>query len=39
MILDRIQKESDIKNLTEDEVNELRKEIRQFLLNNISVTS
>lgn len=38
MILDRIQKENDIKNLTETELDELRYEIRQFLLENISVT-
>lgn len=38
MILDRIQKENDIKNLTEAEIDELRYEIRQFLLENISVT-
>ena len=38
MILDRIQKENDIKNLTEAELNELRYEIRQFLLESISVT-
>ena len=38
MILDRIQKENDIKNLTEEELDELRHEIRQFLLESISVT-
>ena len=38
MILDRIQKENDIKNLTEVELDELRYEIRQFLLESISVT-
>lgn len=38
MILDRIQKENDIKNLTEVELEELRYEIRQFLLESISVT-
>ena len=38
MILDRIQKENDIKNLTETELDELRYEIRQFLLESISVT-
>ncbi len=38
MILDRIQKENDIKNLTEEELDELRYEIRQFLLESISVT-
>ncbi len=38
MILDRIQKENDIKNLTEEELDELRYEIREFLLESISVT-
>ena len=38
MILDRIQKANDIKNLTESEIEELRFEIRQFLLESISVT-
>jgi len=38
MILERIQKENDIKNLTEKEIDELRAEIRQFLLESISVT-
>jgi deoxyxylulose-5-phosphate synthase len=38
MILDRIQKENDIKNLTEAEIDELRFEIRQFLLESISKT-
>ncbi len=38
MILDRIKKENDIKNLTEIELDELRCEIRRFLLENISVT-
>lgn len=38
MILDRIQKANDIKNLTEQEIEELRFEIRQFLLESISVT-
>ena len=38
MILDRIQKENDIKNLTEEELDLLRMEIRQFLLESISVT-
>lgn len=38
MILERIQKENDIKNLTEDELNELKYEIREFLLDSISVT-
>ena len=38
MILDRIQKENDIKTLTEKELDELRYEIRQFLIESISVT-
>lgn len=38
MILERIQKENDIKNLTEQELDELRYEIREFLINRISVT-
>jgi len=38
MILDRIQKENDIKNLTEEELIQLSDEIRQFLLESISVT-
>ncbi len=38
MILDCIQKENDIKNLTEAELEELRFEIRQFLLESISMT-
>lgn len=38
MILDRIQKENDIKNLTEEEINQLSEEIRQFLIESISVT-
>ena len=38
MILDRIQKENDIKNLTDEELEILRAEIRQFLLESISVT-
>ena len=38
MILDRIKKANDIKNLTEQEIEELRFEIRQFLLESISVT-
>lgn len=38
MILDRIQKENDIKNLTEEELDALAYEIRQFLLESISVT-
>jgi len=38
MILDRIQKENDIKNLTEEELDLLRDEIRQFLIESISKT-
>lgn len=38
MILDRIQKENDIKKLTDAEIDELRYEIRQFLLESISKT-
>ncbi|MBP3677876.1 MAG: 1-deoxy-D-xylulose-5-phosphate synthase [Agathobacter sp.] len=38
MILDRIQKENDIKNLTEEELNQLSAEIRQFLIESISKT-
>lgn len=38
MILDRIQKENDIKNLTEEELVQLSEEIRQFLIESISVT-
>ena len=38
MILDRIQKANDIKHLTESEIEELRFEIRQFLIESISVT-
>lgn len=38
MILDRIQKENDIKNLTEEELEFLRDEIRQFLIESISKT-
>ena len=38
MILDRIKKENDIKNLTEEEINQLSDEIRQFLIESISVT-
>lgn len=38
MILERIQKENDIKNLTEEEIDLLRDEIRQFLIESISKT-
>lgn len=38
MILERIKQANDIKNLTENEIEELRFEIRQFLIESISVT-
>ena len=38
MILDRIQKENDIKKLTDEELDVLKDEIRQFLIQSISVT-
>lgn len=38
MILEQIQKENDIKNLTAEELEILSEEIRQFLLESISVT-
>lgn len=38
MVLEQIQKENDIKHLTEEEIEELRYEIRQFLIETISVT-
>lgn len=38
MMLDRIQKENDIKNFTEEELSQLADEIRQFLIESISVT-
>ena len=38
MVLDRIQKENDIKNLTPDELDILAQEIRQFLIEKISKT-
>lgn len=38
MILDRIQKENDIKLLNEDEIEQLRGEIRDFLIQNIAKT-
>lgn len=38
MVLDKIQKENDIKQLTEGELEKLRDEIREFLINSISVT-
>lgn len=38
MVLDKIQKENDIKELTEQELLELRDEIRTFLVESLSVT-
>lgn len=38
MVLDKIQKENDIKNLTEQELEILRDEIREFFVESISVT-
>jgi 1-deoxy-D-xylulose-5-phosphate synthase len=38
MLLDRIQKENDIKNFTTQELNELKEEIREFLIDSISET-
>ncbi len=38
MILDKIKKENDIKNLSESEIEELRHEIREFLIETISNT-
>ncbi len=38
MILDQIQKENDIKNITSDKYEELAQEIRDFLIEKISVT-
>ena len=38
MVLERIQKENDIKKLTEEELGELASEIRQFLIEQISET-
>ena len=38
MVLDKIQKENDIKQLTEEELCLLRDEIREFLIESISVT-
>ena len=38
MILDKINQENDIKNLTKSELTELAQEIRAFLVENISVT-
>ena len=36
MVLDKIQKENDIKNLTPKEIDVLRQEIREFLIEKIS---
>ena len=36
MVLDKIQKENDIKNLTPKELDVLRQEIREFLIEKIS---
>ena len=38
MVLDRIQKENDIKSLTNAEIEELKDEIREFLITTISET-
>ena len=38
MVLDKIQKENDIKKLTDTELAELAAEIRNFLVENISQT-
>lgn len=38
MVLDKIQKENDIKNLTPEELEDLAQEIRDFLIEKISVT-
>lgn len=38
MILDKIQKENDIKNLSKEEIEDLRYEIREFLIQTISKT-
>lgn len=38
MVLDKIQKENDIKKLSEEELNDLRSEIREFLIESISKT-
>jgi 1-deoxy-D-xylulose-5-phosphate synthase len=38
MLLDKIQKENDIKNFTTQELAELKEEIREFLINSISET-
>ena len=38
MVLEKIQKENDIKKLTPEELKLLKDEIRQFLIESISVT-
>ena len=38
MVLEKIQKENDIKKLTPKELEQLKDEIRQFLIESISVT-
>ena len=38
MLLDKIERENDIKNLKEEELEELAREIRQFLIEKISRT-
>lgn len=38
MVLDRITKENDIKNLTEEELDQLTADIRQFLIEKLAVT-
>ena len=38
MVLEKIQKENDIKKLTPEELEQLKDEIRQFLIESISVT-
>ena len=38
MVLDKIQKENDIKKLTTEELDQLRREIRAFLIKSISKT-
>ena len=38
MVLDKIKKPNDIKNLTEEELEQLADEIRQFLIDKLSVT-
>ena len=38
MVLDQIQKENDIKKLSDEELEELRVELREFLIQNIAKT-